>query len=86
MENKQELQMSPIGINLPENYDAKKLLQALKKNYERCEKRVVNNHDYKILFEYLDLFLEHEQERAFLMDRITDTILNCRSLGKTFSR
>ena len=58
MENKQELQMSPIGINLPENYDAKKLLQALKKNYERCEKRVVNNHDYKILFEYLDLFLD----------------------------
>ena len=36
--------------------------------------------------QYLDLFLEHEQERAFLMDRITDTILNCRSLGKTFSR
>ena len=69
--------MTPIGTNLPKNYDAKKLLQALKKIYERCKKRVVNYHDYKILFEYLDLFLEHEQERAFLMDRIADTILNC---------
>ena len=31
----------------------------------------------KTLFKYLDLFLENEQERSFLMDRIADTIVDC---------
>ena len=77
MPQNQELQMSPIGTNLPENEDAIKLLKDLKKIFERCEKRAINNHDFKNLFEYLDLFLENEQERSFLMDRIADTILDC---------
>lgn len=77
MEYKQEQQMSPIGTNLPENKDTIKLLQDLKNIYERCEKRSVNYHDYKTLFKYLDLFLENEQERSFLMDRIADTIVDC---------
>jgi hypothetical protein len=63
MPQNQELQMSPIGTNLPENEDAIKLLHDLKKIFENCEKRVVNNHDYKTLFKYLDFFLENEQER-----------------------
>ena len=76
MPQNQELQMSPIGTNLPENEDAIKFLHDLKKIFENCEKREVNNYDYKTLFKYLDLFLENEQERSFLMNRIADTIVD----------
>lgn len=64
-----------LGTHLPENEDAIKLLIDMKAIFEKCAARSANGYDYERLFRYFELFLEHEKERSFLMDRISDLVM-----------
>ena len=75
MEQKQI--QAPLGIHLPENEDAIKLLKDMKSIFRKCAARSTNGYDFERLFRYFELFLEHEKERSFLMYRISDLIMDC---------
>lgn len=66
-----------LGTHLPEDASVVQLLRDIKAIFESAKKRCVNEHNFEEQFEYLDLFLENEQERSFLMDRISDLVIDC---------
>ena len=49
----------------------------MKSIFTKCAARSSNGYDFERLFRYFELFLEHEKERSFLMDRISDLIMDC---------
>ncbi len=67
--------LAPLGTHLPEDEDVVKLLKDIKAIFKSAEKRCVNEHNFEELFYYLDLFIANEQERSFLMDRLSDLIV-----------
>lgn len=71
-----QIQVS-LDTHLPENEDAIKLLKDMKSIFKKCAVRSTNGYNFEKLFRYFDLFLEHEKARSFLMDRISDLIMDC---------
>jgi len=43
--------------------------------YQKCEEINTNGMDFNALYHYLDLFIENEQERSFLMDRLAEFVV-----------
>lgn len=73
MEQKQIL--SPIGVNHPLSDKSLKLLKDMKSIFQKCEKRNTNGMDFQPFYHYIDLYMENEQARSFLMDQLYDFII-----------
>lgn len=44
---------------------------------QKCGKINNNEMDLEPLYRYLDLFIENEQQRSFLMDRFAEVVIYC---------
>lgn len=70
-----KLQQAPLGTNHPLSDVFSKLIEDMKSMYQKCEEINTNGMDFNALYHYLDLFIENEQERSFLMDRLAEFVV-----------
>ena len=56
-----------------------KACESLREAFQKCSKKNANEHSFSTVLEYLDKFIGDEKARGFLMDRISDLIID---LGK----
>ena len=79
MKYEQKQIVATLGTHHPLSIESSNVIKCVKLLFEECEKNSTNGTDFKLLYHYLDLFLEHERDRSFLMDRLYDLIIECGS-------
>ena len=77
MKCEQKQLQAQIGTHHPLRDVSSKLLKDMKSMYQKCEKINYNEMDLEPLYRYLDLFIENEQQRSFLMDRFAEVVIYC---------
>lgn len=67
-EYEQKQIQAALGTHLPENEATINLMMNIKSIFESAAKRSRNAHNFDELFHYIDLFIDNEQKRSFLLN------------------